>query len=63
MSTEFVEKAFSSYTFIKNKYHNTLFVISDLRVHLSSVKARLLKIKGYIKIKPFNVNNFFIYIL
>jgi hypothetical protein len=35
-STVLVERAFSLYTYIKNKYRNRLFVSSDLRVYLSS---------------------------
>ncbi|KAF0752755.1 zinc finger BED domain-containing protein 5-like, partial [Aphis craccivora] len=40
------ERAFSSYTFIKNKYRNRLSVSSDLRVYLSSVEPDFKKLSA-----------------
>jgi len=41
--TVLVERAFSTYTFIKNKYRNKVSVSSDLRVYLSSVEPNFKK--------------------
>ena len=43
-STELVEKAFSSYVFIKNKYRNKLNAGSDLRLYLTSVEPDIKKL-------------------
>ena len=45
-SSVLVERAFSSYTFIKNTYRNRLSVSSDLRVYLSSVEPDLKKLSA-----------------
>ncbi|KAL4153622.1 hypothetical protein QTP88_001468 [Uroleucon formosanum] len=45
-SSVLVERAFSSYTFIKNKYRNRLSVSSDLRVYLSSVEPDFKKLSA-----------------
>ncbi|XP_025424257.1 zinc finger BED domain-containing protein 5-like [Sipha flava] len=45
-SSVLVERAFSSYTFIKNKYRNRLSVSSDLQVYLSSVEPDFKKLSA-----------------
>ncbi|XP_060855173.1 zinc finger BED domain-containing protein 5-like [Metopolophium dirhodum] len=45
-SSVLVERAFSSYTFIKNRYRNRLSVSSDLRVFLSSVEPDFKKLSA-----------------
>ncbi|VVC38459.1 Hypothetical protein CINCED_3A005656 [Cinara cedri] len=45
-STVLVERTFSTYTFIKNKYRYKLSVSSDLRVYLSCVKPDLKKLSS-----------------
>ncbi|XP_043943211.1 zinc finger BED domain-containing protein 5-like [Protopterus annectens] len=43
-STELAERDFSSYVLIKNKYHNKLNAVPDLRLHLSSVEPNFKKL-------------------
>ena len=43
-STVLVERAFSSYAFIKNKYRNKLNTVPDLRLYLSSFEPNFRKL-------------------
>ncbi|GBM32171.1 hypothetical protein AVEN_136722-1 [Araneus ventricosus] len=45
-NTELVEKAFSSYTYIKNKYQNKLHAAPDMRLYLSSVELNFIKLSS-----------------
>lgn len=45
-STELVERAFSLYIFIKNKYRNKLNAVPDLRLYLASVEPDIKKLSA-----------------
>jgi len=48
-STELVERAFSSYTYIKNKYRSKLDAAPDLRLYLSSFEPNFSKLSDSIQ--------------
>ncbi|GBO31604.1 Zinc finger BED domain-containing protein 5 [Araneus ventricosus] len=43
-NTELVERAFSSYTYIKNKYRNKLDAAPDIKSYLSSFQPNFIKL-------------------